>query len=298
MLMAESELALLVEEWEYHLRAKNLSRATIDSYLEAAGQLDTFLIGIGITDLAGIDQRAIEKFLIAQSERVSPGSVLTRFRSLRVLFNWLVDQEELERSPMHRMKEPRGEQIPPDVPSDTDVRNMLAAINGKDFTDRRDLALLRFMLDTGCRIGEAITLRVADLDTKAGVALVYGKGRKARVVPIGNKTTAAILAYLRERRKQRHADAEELFIGQRGPLSYFAGYRIVSGRAEAVGFKMHPHQTRHYFAHTWLRDGGTEGDLRAIGGWESNVVMARYGRSAASERAREAHRRASPGDKL
>jgi integrase len=65
---------------------------------------------------------------------------------------------------------------------------MLAAINGKDFNDRRDLALLRFMLDTGCRIGEAITLRVADLDTKAGVALVYGKGRKARV----RQTVAAV----------------------------------------------------------------------------------------------------------
>ncbi len=294
-----SELALLVEEWEYHLRAKNLSPATVESYLEAAALLDDFLVGMGITDIADIDQRAIEKFLIAQSERLSPGTVLTRFRSLRVLFNWIVsDAEELERSPMAKMKEPKGAQSPPDVPNDADVRRLLKSLNGKDFTDRRDLALLRFMFDTGCRIGEAVSLRTADVDTRAGVALVYGKGRKARVAPFGAKTAAAILAYQRERRKQRLADLEDLFIGQRGPLTYNAGYRIITERAKAVGLRLHPHQTRHWFAHTWLRDGGNEGDLRAIGGWESNVVMRRYGASAAAERARDAHKRMSPGDRL
>ncbi len=60
--MAESELALLVQEWEYHLRAKNLSPATIESY-EAATLLDAFLIDMGVTDLDGIDQRCIEKFI-------------------------------------------------------------------------------------------------------------------------------------------------------------------------------------------------------------------------------------------
>ncbi len=298
MLVAESELAMLVQEWEYHLRAKNLSPATIDSYREAAALLDAFLVSIDVTDLEGIDQRVIEKFIISQAERVSSGTVLTRFRSLRVLFNWLVDQEEIERSPMARMKEPRGEQRPPDVPADEDVRKLLKSISGRDFDARRDLAMLRFMFDTGTRVGEVVSLRTADVDTRAGVALVYGKGRKARVAPFGAKTAAALLAYQRERRKHRYADLDELFVGQRGPLTYYAAYRIVRGRAAAVGLELHPHQTRHWFAHVWLRDGGNEGDLRSIGGWQSENVMRRYGASAAAERAREAHRQRSPGDRL
>jgi len=299
MRMAESDIALLAQEWEFHLRAKNLSPATIESYMEAVTLLDGFLLSTGVSEVAEIDQRAIEKFLIWQSERVSPGSVLTRFRALRVFFNWLTeDAEELERSPMSRMKEPRGEQKPPDVPADVDVSRMLRAVTGKSFADRRDLALLRFMFDTGCRVGEVVGLRVADVDTKAGVAIVYGKGRKSRVAPFGAKTGAALLAYQRERRKHRLAESEMLFLGQRGPMTYNSAYRVVRDRAEAVGLRLHPHQTRHWFAHSWLRDGGNEGDLRAIGGWDSNLVMRRYGASAAAERAREAHRRAAPGDRL
>ncbi len=298
MLVSDSDLGLLVAEWEYHLRARNLSPATIKSYLEAAHLLDDFLVAQGVTDLDAIERRHIEKFLIQQSERLAPGTVLTRFRSLRVLFNWLVDSEEIDRSPMARMKEPRGEQRPPSVPKDEDVARLLKSINGRTFDDRRDLALLRFLFDTGTRINEAITLRVEDIDVRDGVALVYGKGRKARVVPFGAKTAAAILAYQRERRRHRYADLEQLFIGQRGPISYHAAYRIVRGRAEKVGIRLHPHQTRHWLAHVWLRDGGNEGDLRAIGGWNSENVMRRYGASAASERARAAHRQRSPGDRV
>ena len=106
------------------------------------------------------------------------------------------------------------------------------------------------------------------------------------------------MTYLRERRKHRFAELEQLFVGQRGPLSYHAAYRIVSKRAENAGFAMHPHQTRHWFAHTWLDGGGNPGDLKAIGGWSSDSVMQRYARSTAVARAREAHRRASPGDRL
>jgi site-specific recombinase XerD len=294
----ESELSIIAVEWSYSLRAKNLYPATIRSYLEAARLLDEHLTANGVTELADIRPRDIEKFLIAQSEKVSSGTVLTRFRSLRVLFNWLVEQDEIEHSPMAKLREPRTDRRPPDVPSDDDVRRLLKSMNGKSFADRRDLALHRLLFDTGCRIGEALNLSVTDVDERAGVAVVTGKGRKSRVVPIGNKAAQALLAYRRERRRNRYADLDAFFLGQRGPLTYNAAYRIIRERADAVGIRLHPHQTRHWLAHTWLRDGGTEGDLRAIGGWESNVVMRRYGASAASERARDAHKRLSPGDRV
>jgi site-specific recombinase XerD len=296
--MAESELALLVQEWVFSLKAKHLSPATIRSYTDAVRLLDEHLVASGVTEVADIDRQHIEKFLIAQSEQVSSGSVLTRFRSIRVFFNWLVEAEEIAVSPMARMKEPRKTQRPPDVPDDDDVRRLLKSMGGKSFNDRRDLALFRFLFDTGARIGEAIGLRVDDVNEQRLIATVRGKGDKVRPVPIGNRTAQALLAYRRERRKHKYAHNTTLFLGQRGPLTYGAAYHIVRDRAAAVGVKLHPHQTRHWLAHTWLRDGGTEGGLRAVGGWESNTVMARYGASAAAERARGEHKRMSPGDKL
>ena len=76
-------------------------------------------------------------------------------------------------------------------------------------------------------------------------------------------------------------------------------YDIVQQRAERAGLgKVHPHMFRHAWAHAWLAAGGQEQDLARLGGWRSRAVMARYGASAADERAREAARRLSLGDRL
>jgi site-specific recombinase XerD len=190
----------------------------VRSYLDSANLLVDHLDLSGVTSASSASRLDIEKWLIGMGDVVSPGTVLTRFRAVRVFWNWLVEAEEIERSPMARMREPRVEQRPPAVISDSDATRLLRSCSGKTLEERRDHLLLRFLLDTGCRISEAIGLRVDDVDTATRTALVMGKGRKACVVPIGNKTAAAHLAYLRERRKHRCTESDALFLGQRGPL--------------------------------------------------------------------------------
>lgn len=308
------DLTPLAESWQRALRTEGLSPSTLRVYGNATRGLAASLLTYtppaddapaAPTTVEEIHREHIQAYLTAVLERTSKSTANQHFRSLKTFFTWLVNDEEIDRHPMRVMKAPKPDEKLVPVLSDDTILTLLKTCAGKDFAARRDTAIIMVLLDTGVRRSEASDRTVDDVDLNQNVIRFVGKGDRPRAVPFGKATALALDRYLRALVKHAGQAAAKreaplwLSLKGRKPLTTWGlGHMLVRRTAEAGLPHIHPHQFRHTLAHTWKLHGGGEDELMRIMGWNSRSMLNRYGASAGDVRAREAHRRLSPGDRL
>lgn len=283
-----------------HLRAEGKSDRTVTIYGQAITFFSAWLEAQGRTaTLDELNRAAIREWLAQLADTHEPSTVKTRYRGLFRFCGWLVDEDEIRENPMKTLSPPQPTAKPVPVLSDDELDALLKACSGKDFNDRRDEAMIRLLLDCGLRVSELCGLTVDGLDLDQGMALVQGKGRKVRPIYFGARTTRALDRYLRARSRHRWAHLDALFLTQRGPLSPDGARERMKVRGAQAGIDdLHPHRFRHTWAHDFLMSGGQERDLKRLAGWSSDVMLERYGASAADARAKAAAQRMKRGDRV
>lgn len=211
-------------------------------------------------------QRAdLLEFLAAQ-RGVGARTLARRLSALRSYFRYLVNVAARTDDPTVRVEAPRLGRPLPKTLSQQDVERLLAVPAGAEVRDLRDRALLEVLYATGLRVTELVSLRLAQVDLQVGVLRVVGKGRRERMVPLGEPAQRALADWLRDGRPglpgARRGDL--VFPGRSGTaLTRQSCWQMVRRRALQAGIALvpSPHTLRHAFA-THLLDHGA--DLRAV----------------------------------
>jgi len=294
---APDALHTLRDSFALHLDASRC-KSTQRIYLAALDRLIGHLEAHGMpTRARAVRREHVESFVASRRDTVKPTTLSVEFRALQRFRRWCVEEDEIDRSPMERMKAPKVPESPVPVVSLDDFRKLLKTAEGRDYIDRRDMAILRLMFDTGIRRGELEGLRVDDVELRERLAYITGKGGHTRAVRFGSKTVVAIDRYPATAPRASHGRLP-CRLARPGRATDRLGFRadhhqgLRGGRPAATPSAPVPTHARPRVPRRWWPGR----HLQRLAGWRSPQMLRRYEASMADERARAEYK--SPVDRL
>ncbi|MFA6357545.1 MAG: tyrosine recombinase XerC [Candidatus Omnitrophota bacterium] len=240
---------------------KNYSPNTIVNYKV---DLEGFNKFISSSELEKIDYLMLRKYLAVLKEKgLGNRSVGRKLSTLRSFFRFLTREGYIKSNPMLMLSSPKLEKHLPSFMTEDEVYKLIEsafAKNEKDLLGLRDRAILEAFYSSGLRISELVGLNLGDIDFISGILKIKGKGKKERIVPMGETALLAIRNYLSKRKKQTDAtflNNNSRRITARGVRFVLKKYLVAAGIKPGVS----AHTFRHSFATHLLNRGA---DLRTV----------------------------------
>ena len=246
---------------------RGLSDRTVAAYLRDLRALVAFLVARGVGSPDAVGHAELREYVFHMKDQGLAATSIRRAESaLRTYWSFLVGEGMAQADPTEKLESPRVGRRLPSVLSAEEMERVLDAPDPDHPLHWRDRAILELLYATGMRVSELAELPSTALDLDEGVCLVFGKGSKERLVPIGRPALAALGRYLRDVRPalDRGRSRGRVFLNARGgPLSRQAVWTVVKEAVRRAGIdkRVSPHTLRHSFA-THLLQGGA--DLAAV----------------------------------
>ena len=244
-----------------------LAQTSLASYRRDLGAWAKWLEQAGRTLLAA--QRGdVEGFLAAQyADRAKATSIARRLSSLRRFYALQVQLGTLAADPTLRVRSPKLPRRLPKNVSEREVDALLSAPVTETVLGLRDRAMLETLYATGLRVSELTGLKIAQVSLDMGVMRVLGKGRRERLVPLGEEAIAWIKRYLADARTglADGGKSDALFLtARRTPMTRQGFWLLIKRYGRKAGIpaaRLSPHVLRHAFATHLLNHGA---DLRVV----------------------------------
>lgn len=270
-----SPLAAMMEKHLLDLRVKNYSEYTIKNRRGHIGFFLQWCHDRGLTEPTEVTRPILEhyqRYLFHYRQKnghpLTFRSQLARLVPLRVWFRWMARQRYLLHNPASELELPRIEhRLPKTILTIAEMEQVLSQPDINDPLGLRDRALMETLYSTGMRRLELAGLKLYDLDTERGTLTIrQGKGKKDRVIPIGERAAAWIDNYIRESRPRLVVEPDDhtVFLsnaGERFNLDHLSDLVRTHVDAAGIGTRGACHLFRHSMATLMLENGA---DIRYI----------------------------------
>lgn len=258
-----TNLVIVKDYLRYLTNEINLSPDSINSYKDDLIDFSNFFKNQNITNLEYLDITKYLKYL--SKKNLSTRSIARHISSLKTFYKYLCRRNNNQSNPMDKIEMPKMPKYLPNVLTIDEI-NKLLDMKLLTPNDYRNKAILELLYATGLRISELVNLEYVNIDMENDLLKVMGKGRKERVVPIGEIAMEYLKLYLDNYRSffVKKTINNYLFLNYRGNHITRQGvFKILKNECLKSGInkEISPHTLRHSFATHLLNNGA---DLRII----------------------------------
>lgn len=249
----------------YLLIDKKYSLHTKDSYFNDLKRYCKYMKDHHVC-FQNIKKQDIQNYLKElKEEQISEKTISHHLTVIRSFYKFLLLEKRVTDNPAKLIELPKIRKTLPSVLTEKEV-DLLLSISLNNSYDYRNKAILELLYATGLRVSELTQLTFSDIDLDAAMIRVYGKGRKERLLPVGEYATMALKIYIEEHRSFfiKKEKNDYLFLNNHGKKITRQGiFKIIKqiAKEKKIQVNFSPHTLRHSFATHLLNHGA---DLRSI----------------------------------